>query len=739
MVITQATVTRDVKVAKRRLQQDSRGAIRDVQDALVELITNADDAYQRMLKSERPKTCRIEIEVERRRSEPTLVRVRDFAQGLTRAGMDKKIGEVGDRVSGMESGQAVRGTNSRGAKDIQALGAVTFESISAEDGQFHQCTLSNWKLELPPTETTSAARRKSLGITDGSGTRVTLRVGPRYPIPQHENLLEQLRKLVPLRDILTDPSRELILIDTNQGRRDTLAPPQFDAHERVKRGFDVPGYPDATAKIIIKRATKQFLDEQPRFRLGGILVKSTHAVHESTYFDERLSSDPHAAWFVGRLKCDYIDQLWNEFDEAISADRDPPENNPEPVIDPQRKAGLVREHPFVKALYGEALKLLRPLVEEERKRAESDREKIEDSATRRKLNQLEKLASQFLRDETSSEEELRDQNATDSSSQLREKGYTLNPPFLKLVAGCSARYWLNINTRVFQEVREGDSVQVTRLTRDISVHPNIMELEPHPKMPDVLRAQWNVTGESRTEATGLVAAVGPIRSETTLEVLGDEKERYKHITRLEFSNARYMVKTDGSRKPIKVLCPLDMAPEGGPLTVNVTDRKFRLKGETRLVPKAESGVAIAKFGVCSKSEGVIATIKASFGEQVAEAQLMGKDPPGVGIKIKLEDIDLTSQRSQWVGNVLEIAARHPSIRRYLGPKSEEFPGQRHKHFRLLLAEVVADAVVRKALSSFERNGEYDDEVRDWDFYYSQYHRMMSKFLPDAHKLQLPEP
>ena len=682
-MITQATVTRDVKVAKRRLQQDSSGAIRDVQDALVELITNADDAYQRMLKSERPKTCHIEIEVERRRGEPTLVRVRDFAQGLTRAGMDKKIGEVGDRVSGMESGQAVRGTNSRGAKDIQALGAVTFESISAEDGQFHQCTLSNWKLELPPTETPSAARRKSLGITDGSGTSVTLRVGPRHPIPQHENLLEQLRKLVPLRAILADPSRELILIDTNQGRRDTLAPPQFDAQERVKRGFDVPGYPDATAKIIIKRATKQFLDEQPRFRLGGILVKSKHAVHEATYFDERLSSDPHAAWFVGRLKCDYIDQLWNEFDEAISADRDPPENNPEPVIDPRRKAGLVREHPFVKALYGEALKLLRPLVEEERKRAESDREKIEDSATRRKLNQLEKLASQFLREETNSEEEPRDQNATDSSSQLREKGYTLNPPFLKLVTGCSARYWLNINTRVFQEVREGDSVQVTRLTRDISVHPNIMELE--------------------------------------------------------FSNVRYMVKTDGSRKPIKVLCPLDMAPEGGPLTVNVTDRKFRLKGETRLVPKAESGVAIAKFGVCSKSEGVIATIKASFGEQVAEAQLMGKDPPGVGIKIKLEDIDLKSQRSKWVGNVLEIAARHPSIRRYLGSKSEKFPGQRHKHFRLLLAEVVADAVVRKALSSFERNGEYDDEVKDWDFYYSQYHRMMSKFLPDAHKLQLPDP
>lgn len=734
---TQTTVTQDVKVAKRRLQQDSRSAIRDVHDALVELVTNADDAYQRMSDAERPKVCRIEIEVERRRAEPTLVRVRDFAQGLTREDMAKKIGEVGDRVSGMESGQDVRGTNSRGAKDIQALGVVTFESIAAADGELHQCALHAWRLELRPTERPSRARRKSLGIVRGSGTRVTLSVA-KHPVPQHENLLEHLGKLVPLREILADPTRELILIDTNRNRRDNVKPPLVDAHERIKKTFEIPGYPGMTAKIVIKRATTQFVNEQPKFRVGGILVKSRHAVHEATYFDDRLSSDPHAAWFLGRLKCEHIDQLWNEFDEAIGADRDPPENNPEPVVDPQRRAGLVREHPFVKALYGEALKLLRPLVEEERKRAEGDRAKVEDSATRRQLNQLEKLASKFLRDETSFEEEPRDQNAADPSREFREKGFSLNPPFLKLVVGRSERYWLNINTKVFQEIQEGSSVQVTRMTPDISVHPNIMELEPHPKMPGVLRAQWNVTGETKTEATGLVVVVGPIRAETTLEVLADEKERYEHITDLKFSSARYRVKTDGSRKPIQVFCPLDMAPEGGLLAVEVTGRKFQVRGETRLVPKSEIGVAIARFGVSTKSAGATATMKATLGERSAEAELCAKDPPGIGIKIKLEPTDFGSQRSRWNGNVLEIAALHPSIRRYLGPESAKYPGQRHKHFRLLVAEVVADAVVRKALSSFESDGDYDGELKDWDFYYAEYHRMMSKFLPRAHELQVPD-
>jgi len=736
---TEGTITRDVVVLQRRLVQDSRHAIRDIQDALVELVTNSDDAYQRIPKAERQKQYRIEIEVVRRRNEPTCVRVRDSAHGLTRAAMMKKIGEVGGRVSGMESGHEVRGTNSRGAKDIQALGKVSFESIAAEDGQFHRCALREWKFELAPSIKPTGSIRRELGILTGSGTRVSLELGQRHSVPQHDKLLEQLGKLVALRDILADPSRAIYLIDANKGREDKIAPPRFESIERLKKSFSIPGYSGATAKLIIKRAKRQFLDEQPRFRVGGILVKSKHAIHESTYFDERLNNDPHAAWFVGRLECEYIDHLWNEFDEAITDGRDPPESNPEPLVDPQRKAGLVREHPFVKELYREALKYLRPLVEEERKLAESDRAKVEDSATRKNLNQLERLAAKFLRDETSFEEEPTEGDATDFSRQLSEKGYSLNPPFLKLVVGQSAKYWLNINTKIFKEIREGDSVQVTRLTRDISLHPSIMELEAHPKMPHVLRAQWKVTGEAKTEATGMVAATGPIRAETTLEVLGEEKERYENVKGLAFSSTKYKVRADGSRKSIQVYCPLDMMPEEGQLEVTVSGRQFQIKGDVRLAPKPDFGIAIAKFGVYTKSEGGMATIKAVLSKQIAEAELVAKDPPGVSIKIKLVDIDLKSQRSRWVGNVLEIAVRHPSIRRYLGLVSEGFPGQRQKHFRLLLAEVVADAVVRKALSSLEREGEYEGEDADWDFYYSEYHKMLSKFLPRAHELQVPEP
>ena len=98
-----------VKASSRTLIQQASRSIRNISDALVELITNADDRYQLL---DIPGL--IEVEVERRRKEPSIVRVRDFADGMSSDVMENKLAVMGGRVSGMESGQAVRGTNSRG-------------------------------------------------------------------------------------------------------------------------------------------------------------------------------------------------------------------------------------------------------------------------------------------------------------------------------------------------------------------------------------------------------------------------------------------------------------------------------------------------------------------------------------------------------------------------------------------------------------------------------------------------
>jgi len=57
---------------------------------------------------------------------------------------------------------------------------------------------------------------------------------------------------------------------------------------------------------------------------------------------------------------------------------------------------------------------------------------------------------------------------------------------------------------------------------------------------------------------------------------------------------------------------------------------------------------------------------------------------------------------------------------------------------VLVAEVVADAVCALLLRRHVQAnpGEYEDA--DWDTYYAQYSKYMTKFLPLAHELQCPE-
>ena len=114
-------------------------AIRDVFDALVELITNPDDSYGRLykkqLRTENGGPILIDIS-KQKKGATSLVIVRDKAEGMTLEEMKLKFGNVGTRRS--EEGD--RGFMSRGAKDCTALGKLMIESI--KDEKYHKCELT---------------------------------------------------------------------------------------------------------------------------------------------------------------------------------------------------------------------------------------------------------------------------------------------------------------------------------------------------------------------------------------------------------------------------------------------------------------------------------------------------------------------------------------------------------------------------------------------------------------------
>ena len=186
--------TKDISGNRRNLYQNASNSIRDVYDAIVELVTNADDRYQLLDSQGRLEGVGvIQIDVERRRKENKILKVRDFADGMTGAVMDQKLSNVGVRVSGMELGLSVRGANSRGAKDVAALGDVSFKSF-AEDGQFHECQITRSMRFLgPESSVVTRAIRREAGIRSGTGTVVTILLHDRSAVPGHARLLERIR------------------------------------------------------------------------------------------------------------------------------------------------------------------------------------------------------------------------------------------------------------------------------------------------------------------------------------------------------------------------------------------------------------------------------------------------------------------------------------------------------------------------------------------------------------------
>lgn len=716
----------------RRLIQDSNMAMRDIYDALVELITNADDRYQIL-----GIPGQIEIKLTRRRAagESSTLSVRDFADGMTMDVMRQRIGHTGGRVSGMERGLAVRGTNSRGAKDIAALGKVTFESIPG-DGRVHVCEVSEYfdfKL-YKPTKVTKV-ERKRLGILVGTGTVATIELNASRRIPSSVNLRKNLRLLVPLRDILKDPGRKITLKDGAR-KRTVIEPPVLAGRDRLKVAFDVPGYEGAKAKLTISRTSEQLEREKPRFRRGGILIKSRHAIHEATLFDKDLETDPHALRFFGRLVCNHIDELWNQFDQRVEARASADPSNPMPVLDPSRRSGLARAHPFVKALFAEGLKRLRPLIEEERRKADSERATIESRATRKRLNALERAATKFLEREGAEDDVSREGGGT-STRLFQESGYSLSPKFAKIVIGQSIPCTLRVRQKAFPEIEHGANVQIECLTEEVTTDKRFATIETHPTEDGVLQASWKLTGVRPTTASGINVSVGSITEECIVEVLKSRADEFKELEELCFQRSLYRIKIGGTRKRIRILAPLSLVSEPTTVNIAVDNSRFKVSGNRMLVPNKNLGVASCdiRVGVSGK-EDAKGIISAKLKGDEATADLVTFQPLGAGIKIKLEDIKIADQRYRWRQNVLEIAARHPALKQYLG-SAPRFQGQDEKHFRVMLAEITADAVCARLVSERVQNNPEEYDGFHWDQYYAEYSKLTSRFLPTAQKLQVP--
>jgi len=725
-----------LEYTKRHGYMTAQYAVRDIYDALVELITNCDDSYHRIGNEE----GQILIEIKRRHKGKSHVIIRDKAEGISLEEMRKKIKKVGD----LTSANGDRGFMARGAKDCAVLGKVTFQSI--KDGRYSKCEVLPSMDFVPysPSERATEQIRKHFRIPRGNGTVVTIE-NPNVRIPRHETLVSDLPKIFSLRDIMhKDSGKKIFLRNLNENTRpDKLIYQDPGGKVVIDEKFEVSSYPGAIAQLIIYKANSRLDDPtDKRFRRTGILIKGERAIHAVTLFTREFEYESYAEFYFGKLTCPFIDKLCKEYDERRGSGLLHLDNNPILLIDPNRQAGLMQEHPFTKALFRIPTERLRSLIAKDKKKEREKRAQIENEQTKEQLKKLAKAASKFIQDKIEEFEEFTLKGGMTESKEFTKKGVLIIPD----------QYTLSIDevkTFVFRakkvpEISLEEKVKVTCDDNSIRILTSEFLLSPSRTSEGILTGSFKVQGAREIETTYLRATYNELpQAEALISVVKSKIEEIEIPDGFAFEKKFYRIR-EGKKKRLLLRAKYpSIIAEDSPIEASSNcDDIVILRPQARLRPIAGTNYAEGYVTIQGRRLGSEGKITAKVHGYIAETKVkvIQADPEeGIPIEIKIRDEDYGNSRAKWDRpehpNWLFISARHDSIRRYLGP-GPQFEGQNSPHFKLLLAEIVSENVTRKILENLEKQAPWDYENLGIEHFYSHHNKFMKQFTPIAHEIQL---
>jgi len=483
------------------LQQADQAIRKDVLRALVEVITNCNDSYSRLESGGQRGSGEIEIEITRRHKN-SLIRIRDFAEGMTASRMDKVVGTYGEATSGMKEDKQVRGMWGRGLKDsIFGLGYGYVRSFKGP--YFFSCSLLLKKgiptFELDEPIRATAELRAQYGIPQGNGTVVEIIVSRNdIKVPQYDNFRNYLQRHFELRPIMSNQKRRIILRDIlpdGKLRHEHVLSYKAPVGEMVLREtFKIKGYP-VSAKLEVLRSSIQLSTraEEGDYADGGLLVVSKGMVVSLTML--KFESDPYASFFYGSIKCDYLHELLKNDEPVLTATRD----------------GINWTHPFAKALKLAVEERLEPLVEAERKHAMHEEKTKLDKRLRQKLDHaLHELNTIALTELSSQTDQMR------KELELPPSGIGFFPERVYVQTGQPVT--LTLRVKLGETVRAGTTVNVMSNSPEVIVETAQAVVYPHKNDPSVGQARIKVEGRQVGGEGTVTAYVGRLRAQALVQV-----------------------------------------------------------------------------------------------------------------------------------------------------------------------------------------------------------------------------
>lgn len=421
--------------------------------------------------------------------------------------------------------------------------------------------------------------------------------------------------------------------------------------------------------------------------------------------------------YYGRLECPFLDQLMLDYEEDRKAGHHHPPENPCLVVDPNRRSGLERRHPFVRKLLQIPTERLRALISKERDQEKTQQREIANQETRTRLDKLAKLAGQFLREQLDELEELGAGDALDTE-MFAKQGVLIYPTYLNVGVGSERTLTVYVKRSLLQNINEPVTIEAPS-SDELEVGGSPFTLHAHKSKEDRLLGSFKVKGKKLSSGPITLTARcdGLPAVEAKVQVVENKIEERNFTSPLEFEREEYHVR-QGSRKALRLFAkyPDLIATE---TEVNVTSSdgsKVGVRGRCVLTPIAGSnyaeGIVLVEGRTLKSKADVKAEVNGRKAATTIKVIAKSDEDRSIPIKINIRDEDYGNFRAIWAKHegkphLLLISARHKSLARYLGP-APDFAGQNTPLFRLLIAEIVAESVCRKALVM-------EAEERPWDF------------------------
>ncbi len=373
----------ELQYTPRAFKQDAEDAIKgDVVRALIEFITNADDAYD-------SKGGSIEISVSRTEKPfQVLMSVHDKATGLSAEGLETAFARLGDLNQKFVGDKGTRGLFGRGAKDVAILGKARFVSI--KNGRFSSLeidpVLVKFSMEDIDENVSSAALKECKLAIGQSGLTAELFVSEIHRIPSPVEMVKKLQSHVQLRDLLN--RNHVTYADERNNSEIRLVGLEPTGELLLKKDVQISKYKHPVHLEIYKLEEKitTSLDE---YSVHGLVITGRGAAYENSFLN--LSRRPEAGWFCGRIDAPEIHDLARSIDIEKSSDV----LNPTRIVSRQR-GGLVQNHPYYHALALVIQNEIKPLFDAMAEEEGSQRK--ESDTLRKKFDALSPILANILQE-----------------------------------------------------------------------------------------------------------------------------------------------------------------------------------------------------------------------------------------------------------------------------------------------------------------------------------------------------